>query len=542
MYIQKNKFLFPIILLILLLTAYFFVTRQNKLNKQSITNGVPIKEVSLTPVSLDDLCHCNILLSDGTQIQVLDPVTNIRTVTVASAGNGEGGGSPAFIAVSPTGRQTLLSDTIHHQLLLVDNTTGKTKSALSIASDQFVAAWTWSPDESAIMLVFNRQLSSGVVPTISGDVVVWTAEQHHTLTTQANTDSGMSLTLLSISNDTSDAIIGWATGKEIFLNHYHNTKKTQKINSPLLQQNINSRNSSPILSGISDGHALLAINNQILAIDVRTENISVLSLDSWSGFPLSPMSGNGGAVLYLQKVSGTAHGQIMRYIPSQQTSVEQLTPYENGDGFQTVFWLPSGRFLAVRDVYRHQWLALDVSIPNKPPLLITLPGTQENETIIGFIQSRPTTAQESILFDYGQPNLTSEAQSSLDKQITNWSLYTPDTKVQIGDNSCGHPEAAKQLAQLDASGKRSLLLNDGLLVTITPNIFNWTLSQLKNFGNDVLCGVGTTAPQAIVDGNIVWWNTCVGGAGIGQPGDPYFDQSIRCVQAEDVIQRHFSVQ
>lgn len=524
---------------LLIAGVMFYV--QNKLNTVTTTNTTLIEQ-SIIPSSLDDFCHCNLIISDAAQVQLLDTTTGERTTTVVVGSEGMSENPQlGYVATSPTGQQTLLNDYKNHQLIIVDSVTGKRLRALPFADDQFIAAWTWSPDESVMLIILNRQLSSGFPPTITNQAIIWTATKQQTITIQTTATIDNSYNLLSINNDATDAILGWMAEKGVVLYHYRSGKELKQLASSLLQMDGYPRNSSVTLSGIGQGHALLSMGEKILNIDVDNETINVLTDTAWSGFQFSPMSQDGGTILYAQTIPGTAHGQVMRYITSQHTSVEQVTPFDIGTGFLSAIWMPSGRFLFFRDSYHQRWLAVDVSNPEKPLYSITIPPLEENYNIIGFTQTRPMTSQESVLFNLGEPKLTATEKEKLDQQITDWSLYTEDSVVQIGDSNCEKPAAAKQLAELDAAGKRSLMLNDGLKLTITPNIFHWTNAQLQSFGNDVVCGVGTTAPRAIVDDNILWWmGNCIGGITPVKSDAPEYHQMIRCVQAEEVVDQHFS--
>lgn len=168
-----------------------------------------------------------------------------------------------------------------------------------------------------------------------------------------------------------------------------------------------------------------------------------------------------------------------------------------------------------------------------------------NDQFAGWSPIYPASRDlEFIHQEFQFADLTAAKQKSLESQIENVSLYKKDATETLGGLDCSTGGKHDQLQALNDAVKGTLKLNDGLQVTITPNLYHWNNVDMETFISDesVVCGVATTVPKYISGDIIYWWTGCVGGAGIGQPGYPYFDQSIRCVQAEDVIQRHFSLQ
>ena len=101
-----------------------------------------------------------------------------------------------------------------------------------------------------------------------------------------------------------------------------------------------------------------------------------------------------------------------------------------------------------------------------------------------------------------------------------------------------------QLVTLNDAMIGTQSLYNGLDVSITKNVFHWNNVDLQHFltGEEVVCGVGTISPRFVLGDYVYWWRGCLGGAGISQPGEAKYEETIRCVQAEDVIQRYFGMQ
>lgn len=158
----------------------------------------------------------------------------------------------------------------------------------------------------------------------------------------------------------------------------------------------------------------------------------------------------------------------------------------------------------------------------------------------------PSRDLEYLRQDFTFADLSGSQKKVTDAHIENMKLYTKDPTEQLGGLDCGTSEKHDQLQALNDAVFGSYMLYDGLKVSVTPNLYHWNnvdMAQwLNTSGEEVVCGVSTTTPRFIADDTIYWWKGCVGGAGIGQPGDSYFEQSIRCAQAEDLIQRHFGLQ
>lgn len=148
-----------------------------------------------------------------------------------------------------------------------------------------------------------------------------------------------------------------------------------------------------------------------------------------------------------------------------------------------------------------------------------------------------------ILRDMDASELSAAELAVLDAQIEDWNLYRSDTVVVLGGLDCGQSENHDRLVALNQSDKSTMFLNDGLLITNTPNLYDWDTAALQAFVSDptVVCGVATTLPRAVVGERILWWDTCVGGAGPPGKDSPDYTRVIKCLQAEDVVNRHFGI-
>jgi len=153
------------------------------------------------------------------------------------------------------------------------------------------------------------------------------------------------------------------------------------------------------------------------------------------------------------------------------------------------------------------------------------------------------TAASIVLNDMGVPVLSADERGRLEATIEDWQLYQPNPNIFLGGLDCGMSERHDQLVVLDHSEKRSYSLNDGLLITTTPNLYNWTQAALDAFAADptVVCGAATPVPHVVVGDRVLWWNTCVGGAGPPSVASSDYQRTVRCLQAEDAVDRHFGL-
>lgn len=149
----------------------------------------------------------------------------------------------------------------------------------------------------------------------------------------------------------------------------------------------------------------------------------------------------------------------------------------------------------------------------------------------------------TILNDMGASDLSTSELKKLDSQIEDWALYASDQERELGGLDCGSSTAHDQLVVLNQSDKQSISLNNSLLISSTPNLYRWDKATLQAFASDstVICGVATVVPKAIADDRVVWWNACVGGAGPPEKDSPEYLPTVRCLQAEEVVNRHFGM-
>lgn len=154
-----------------------------------------------------------------------------------------------------------------------------------------------------------------------------------------------------------------------------------------------------------------------------------------------------------------------------------------------------------------------------------------------------STMASTVLADLQVPSLTSTEQENLDAQIEAWDRYAIDTALSLGGLDCGQSQRHDQLVALNRSDMRSISLNNGLMLATTPNLYHWTQSELDDFASDptVVCGASTPSPRVVVGDRILWWNTCVGGAGPPTVNSATYASTVRCLQAEDVVDRHFGL-
>lgn len=168
-----------------------------------------------------------------------------------------------------------------------------------------------------------------------------------------------------------------------------------------------------------------------------------------------------------------------------------------------------------------------------------VPGT----TNINTNSTGSSLSSTQYLRDINEPSLTSEQVDDLISRLENVDQYQVGTSAALGGLDCGASARHDQLAALNSGERRSWLANNGLLVTATPNTYHWTAADLPSFNADttVVCGVATTVPQAIVGSWVLWWNTCLSGVGPPQPTDPDYQTSVRCIQAQEALDRHFGL-
>lgn len=336
----------------------------------------------LSSVKLESLCDCQLILSDEASVSLFDPATNTSTATFAPTSNGADN-SPSLAGISPSGQNTLLFDYPHHQLLLADSTTGKTLRTLSLESNRFVSSWSWSPDETTLLLVTGRQQTDGTLLDDSTEVVRWRQEDHTVMPNLSSRPSGQLVSLMSTNNDGSQVIIGWSTGQDIQLFSIMDGSTFSNILLPPMS--LDPRNSNAVLSAVSHGHALLAVGQTIFSIDIPSNSVTPLISDAQVLFQLSPISQDGESILVVHRKAGTAHNQITRYIPSLNTTVGIVPRFDVGDGFQKATWVPGGPFLAFYNSYDHTWNVVDSrSDIDRPLQRLTIPNLQTPENVVGF--------------------------------------------------------------------------------------------------------------------------------------------------------------
>lgn len=159
-----------------------------------------------------------------------------------------------------------------------------------------------------------------------------------------------------------------------------------------------------------------------------------------------------------------------------------------------------------------------------------------NSAVMSVGGPRPSTLE---LDDLGGSHLTTPEADELIVTVEKIDAYGPYADRELGGLECGQSALHDQLVTLNAGKKNSLLANGGLLVTATPNTFQWTQADLKTISNDptLVCGVGTTVPHGIVGNSVLWWSRCTGGAGPPEKGTPYYDESVHCLQAQEVLEQ-----
>ncbi|MBI4092322.1 MAG: hypothetical protein HY420_00160 [Candidatus Kerfeldbacteria bacterium] len=160
-----------------------------------------------------------------------------------------------------------------------------------------------------------------------------------------------------------------------------------------------------------------------------------------------------------------------------------------------------------------------------------------------YSSNQSSLSEVSLLDDLGEPHLSAVQAEDFKRRLVDWSLYSADPSVRLGGLDCGQSTRHDQLAALNHSDKRSYKLNGGLKIITTPNLYNWTAAELTAFTSDetVVCGAATMVPKAIVGDHILWWNACVGGAGPPANGSSDYEQTVRCLQAEEVVNSHFGI-
>jgi hypothetical protein len=146
--------------------------------------------------------------------------------------------------------------------------------------------------------------------------------------------------------------------------------------------------------------------------------------------------------------------------------------------------------------------------------------------------------------EFSFESLSESQEQQLHLQVENTKLYKKSTSEPLGGLDCSTSIKHDQLVALNDARIGTLSLYNGLDVSITKNVFHWNNVDLQHFlnGEEVVCGVGTISPRFVLGDYVYWWRGCLGGAGISQPGDAQYEETIRCVQAEDVIQRYFGMQ
>lgn len=155
--------------------------------------------------------------------------------------------------------------------------------------------------------------------------------------------------------------------------------------------------------------------------------------------------------------------------------------------------------------------------------------------------SSTVLSSTAYLDEIAEPHLSAAAAIALVTKAENVNAYQVGSSDQLGGLDCGQSVHHDQIVTLNAGLRRSFLAHDSLLVTATPNSFNWTSADLRVIADDstAVCGVGTTIPRAVVGSWVIWWNTCVSGMGPPQRTQPDYQMVVRCLQAQEVLDRNY---
>lgn len=183
----------------------------------------------------------------------------------------------------------------------------------------------------------------------------------------------------------------------------------------------------------------------------------------------------------------------------------------------------------------------------QPPAAVNTVAATDNTPVNGAIErisaeQQTSNAYAATLADLGASPLSLTAQGTIDQQIDNQSLYTPDATVQLGGQDCGRSVNNDRLRILNKGERDVLTINHSYRLIRTPNLFQWDQAQLTSFASDstVLCSVATIYPFAVTESYVYWRQPCSSGF-MPAKGDPGWQTFVECIQAEELVNRHFDL-
>lgn len=495
------------------------------------------------------ICDCAIL-STGTQGSfALNTETNQEiSLSVVSGTQQPSGYIESYL--SPNS-QTIAA--ITHQGRQIDVLTNGEENFSTLYTalqGQEIKLLLWSVDSKYVVAGIRapKDSWSNTVEWPTFFILVRVADKHTTVVldnTQYEEISNQSMQPLAISSDgTTVLFFQGDVGQQEYFVWKKSVPKLSRVNLSIAWTIYFAKDN------VNGGEILWYINSTLHRLNIYTLKETKVHLPAFSDGPISPVSPDGHRIVYLQKIDQQQAGKLtlLNLLDGSERLLSDV-PIDLASGLANAVWTPDGSFLVYPNFPSSPQTYEYIQSTNEgqaqaPTELQPLPALGE-QVITGFyplntVSDGQTTMQQLTLRDLDEPDLTVEQQAALESQIENWSLYTTDTKTKIGDSNCQHPSAAQQLAAIDAAGKRSLNLNDAFLLTITPNVYHWNTDKLQTFGDGVVCGVGTTAPRVLVDGYIVWWmGNCVGGVTPTKSDTPAYHELVRCIQAEEVVNKHF---
>lgn len=152
----------------------------------------------------------------------------------------------------------------------------------------------------------------------------------------------------------------------------------------------------------------------------------------------------------------------------------------------------------------------------------------------------PLADESSVLDDLGEKHLSMSEINRLGAKIEMWNLYQEDPSVVIGIPDCGVSKNSDMLKSMNSGSKKTLSINSTYRLVLTPAYSLKNFNDVVQFRNDptVICGIGAYYPFSISEDRLLWRQSCSSGA-VPAVGTQSYKDFVSCIQAQEVVQRHF---
>lgn len=335
-------------------------------------------------MNLVEVCECNLILYDGVTVETHNTLTGDRKKILQSQVEGAEPG-PVIITLSPSGRFSLMFDSTKTHLQIVNNASGIAVRTLDWDPSRFVSYWSWSTDESTLLLSSDLQLQDGAPQTDTAELLVWTSDRTDVLPVTPTSSGNGLFDILSVNNEGTEIIFGQSTSPAVMLFTKKADGSIRQFESSNLVREVFSTTTPFVLTGLNHGRALFALDKRIYIVDLTSMEISILAEERWSDFSFSPISSDN-QIIWLERFPGKAFGRVVLF--SLETGKTQsLSRFDNGEGLMHSWWLPDGFHLVLRNGFQQRWEIIDTRPTFGQIRVLTIPGISPNDPVAGFVAS-----------------------------------------------------------------------------------------------------------------------------------------------------------